>query len=155
MKLLLLETEEEIEADIVQVEENDYELIKQSGQYLFDWSQESHNHVYKLIQSEEEETEIQGLISFQDIFEELRIHVNLLEISNDNKSPDKKFDNVAGCLLAFAAQTAFTKGYNGFTSLIPKTSLIPLYVKKYGFTQVGHQLAIEGKSAITLIQKYE
>jgi len=57
-------------------------------------------------------------------------------------------------LLAFATKAAFDKGYLGFTSLVPKTELIELYVTKYGFTQYGRQLAIERQAAINLIQKY-
>jgi hypothetical protein len=77
-----------------------------------------------------------------------------VEISEANKGKKKKIDRIAGCLLAFAVQVAFEKGYSGFTSLIPKTELISLYVEKYGFSQYGRQLAIEGKAAIALIQKY-
>ena len=62
---------------------------------------------------------------------------------------------MAGCLLSFAVQIAFEKGYYGFTSLLPKTKLIPLYVEKYGFSHFGNQLAIEGRGAIKLIQKYQ
>lgn len=56
--------------------------------------------------------------------------------------------------VGFAVQVSFEKGYLGFTSLVPKTTLIELYVKKYGFTQYGRQLAIERQDAINLIQKY-
>jgi hypothetical protein len=91
----------------------------------------------------------------KDVSEEFRIHINLIEISNDNKSPNKKIDRVARCLLSFAVQIAFEKGYYGFISLVPKTQLIPLYVEKYGFSQYGRQLAIEGREAIKLIQAYQ
>ncbi|MEM8900042.1 MAG: hypothetical protein AAGC85_18145, partial [Bacteroidota bacterium] len=67
---------------------------------------------------------------------------------------DKKLDHVAGCLVAFAIQLSFERGYYGFTSLLPKTQLIPLYIEKYGFSQYGRYLAIEGKEAIKLNQKY-
>ena len=62
---------------------------------------------------------------------------------------------VAGCLISFAVQLSFEKGYLGFTSLIPKTKLIGLYVEKYGFSQFGRQLAIEKQAAIQLIEKYQ
>jgi len=65
----------------------------------------------------------------------------------------KKVDRVAGCLLAFAIQLAFEKGYLGFTSLVPKTELIRLYVNKYGFSQFGRQLAIERQEAIKSLHK--
>lgn len=155
MRLLVLETQEELEAEIQSVEEEDYEAIDKSKQFLFDWKQEKGNHIFKIVISDEELPQnILGLLSITDFPVEFRIHINLFEISNDHKGRNKKMDRIAGCLLAFAAQVAFEKGYAGFISLIPKTSLIELYVKKYGFTQYGRQLAMEGSAAIHLIQKY-
>ena len=123
-----------------------------SKQFDFDWALEKEKLVFKIVTLDSDE--IHGLLSIEDIQEELRIHINLIENSNLNKGKNKKLDGVAGCLLAYAAQLAFEKGYLGFISLVPKTELIALYVQKYGFTQYGRQLAIERKSAIQLIQKY-
>ena len=156
MKLLDLIENEEFEAEILEVQPSDYRKIKQSGQFEFDWTKEQGNHVFKIVRLDEEENpQIHGLMSIMDIKEEFRIHINLIENANDNKSPNKKVDRMAGCLISFAIQIAFEKGYYGFTSLIPKTKLIPLYVEKYGFNQFGRQLAIQGKEAIKLIQKYQ
>ena len=157
MRLLDLDENEEFEAEVIELEKYDLELIKKSRQFEFDWSKETSNHVFKLVRLDEEgeNRKIQGLISIIDVTTELRIHINLIEHANDNKSPNKKIDYVAGCLISFAVQIAFEKGYYGFTSLVPKTLLIPLYTQKYGFTQFGRQLAIEGREAIKLIQKYQ
>lgn len=156
MKLLVLETQEEFEAEIIEIEAKDYDRIEKSKQFVFNWTKEKANHVFKIVKEDEDiNTEIHGLISIKDVSEEFRIHINLIEISNDNKSPNKKTDRVAGCLLSFAVQVAFEKGYYGFTSLVPKTQLIPLYVEKYGFSQYGRQLAIEGREAIKLIEEYQ
>ncbi|MCB0580936.1 MAG: hypothetical protein KDD10_16690 [Phaeodactylibacter sp.] len=154
MKLLSLETQKEIEAEILELEEKDYEKIKKSRRFEFDWANEREHHVFKIVKAREENPEILGLISIVNIPEEFRIHVNLIENSKENKGKHKKIDRIAGCLLAFAAQVSFEKGYLGFTSLVPKTTLIELYVKKYGFTQYSRQLAIERQDAINLIQKY-
>lgn len=154
MRLLYKETQEEFEAEIQEVEDKDYKKIIKSKQFQFDWNKEKENHVFKIIKSNEETPEILGLISLINIPEELRIHISLVENSNDNKGRSKKIDRIAGCLLAFAAQVSFEKGYLGFTSLAPKTELIDLYIKKYGFSQFGRQLAVERKEAINLIQKY-
>lgn len=154
MKLLNKKTGEEFEAVIFEVAESDFAKIKQGNQFTFDWDIEQSNHVFKLVKEEEEAGEIFGLLSLIDYPQEFRIHINLLENSKANRGKDKKIDRIAGCLLAFAARIAFEKGYLGFTSLVPKTVLIKLYVEKYGFLQYGRQLAIEGKAAIQLIQKY-
>ena len=155
MKLLELETGREFEADILEVSDEDFRRIKKFRQFQFDWTMEKGKQIYKIVRAgEEADLEILGLLSITPIPEELRIHVNLIENSNENKGKMKKIDRIAGCLLAFAVQIAFEKGYAGFTSLTPKTELIGLYVEKYGFSQYGRQLAIEGKEAIKLIQKY-
>lgn len=155
MKLLDLETQTEFEAKIKDVSEEDFQTIRKSKQFQFDWSAEKRNQVFKMVRADEErEQKILGLLSVSNIKDEFRIHVNLLEVSEDNKGRKKKIDRIAGCLLAFAVQIAFEKGYSGFTSLIPKTELIGWYKEKYGFSQYGRQLAIEGKAAISLIQKY-
>ena len=155
MKLLNVETQEEFEAEILEVNNEDFENIKNSKQFEFDWTKEKINHVFKIVSvNEPENQEILGLLSITNIPEEFRIHVNLIENSNKNKGKEKKIDRIAGCLLAFAAQVSFENGYSGFTSLVPKTELIDLYVRKYGFTQYGRQLAIERKEAIQLIEKY-
>ncbi len=157
MKLLDLEKQEEVEAEIVEVKDSDFKLIKKTKQFEFDWIKEKKNHVFKIIALNDERAkpEIHGLLSVIDVREEYRIHINLIEISNDNKSPNKKIDNVAGCLIAFAIQIAFENNYNGFTSLVPKSELINLYVNKYGFSQFGRQLGIQGREAIRIIQKYQ
>ena len=155
MKLLYRETNEEFEAEILELEEDEFDEINKSKQFEFDWSKEKSNNVFKIVEkSEAKGQEILGLLSIINIPKELRIHINLIENSNENKGKNKKVDRIAGCLLAFAVQLSFEKGYLGFTSLVPKTELIGLYVKKYGFSQYGRQLAIEKQAAIGLIQKY-
>jgi len=153
MKLIYTNTQEEFEAEILEVEEADLVEIEQNKEFEFNWNQEKSNYIFKIVSVADKKL-ILGLISLMDISEEIRIHVNLLETSKENRGQDKKIDRIAGCLLAFACQIAFEKGYMGFTSLVPKTLLIPLYVKKYGFSQYGRQLAIEGREAINLIEKY-
>ena len=154
MKLIHTINQKKLDVEIIEVEEADYGKIKSSKQFEFDWNKEKRNNVFKMVKLDNEDGEILGLISIIDVPKELRIHINLVENSKDNRGKQKKMDGIAGCLLAFAAQISFEKGYLGFTSLVPKTSLIKLYVEKYGFSQYGMQLAIEGKASINLIQKY-
>lgn len=152
MKLIDLEKRLEFKAEILKVENEDYLLINKSEQFEFDWTKEKENHVFKILKKDDDE--VLGLLSIINYPEEWRVHINLLENSNQNKGKDKKVDKIAGCLLAFAARLAFEKGYLGFVSLVPKTELIGLYVKKYGFSLFGNQLAIEKQASIDLIEKY-
>lgn len=152
MKLIDLEKRLEFKAEILKVENEDYLLINKSEQFEFDWTKEKENHVFKILKKDDDE--VLGLLSIINYPEEWRVHINLLENSNQNKGKDKKVDKIAGCLLAFAARLAFEKGYLGFVSFIPKTELIGLYIKKYGFSLFGNQLAIEKQASIDLIEKY-
>ena len=157
MKLLDVEPQSVIEAGIQEVEDEDFHAISESGQFQFDWTEEKECLLFKIVSLTEEteaDQEILGLLSLTDIPEEFRVHINLAEPSNENEGRNKKIDWIAGCLLAFAVQVSFAKGYLGFTSLVPKKELIELYIEKYGFSQYGRQLAIEGKEAIALVQKY-
>lgn len=154
MKLIDLHNNREFEAEIVEADDEDFDVIKSLGRFEFDWHKEKRNQVYKIVEKYQDTPEILGLISISDIAEELRIHVNLFESADENKGKDKKIDRIAGCLLAFACSIAFEKGYLGFTSLVPKTELIGLYVNKYGFQQYGRQLAVDQQDAIELIKTY-
>ena len=154
MKLVIQKTQEEFDAEVIQVEDSEFSVIKKYGQFKFDWTKEKQYQVFKIVSTIEDNEEIYGLISLMDVPKEMRIHISLIENSNDNKGKSKRIDRVAGCLLAFAVKRSFEKGYLGFVSLVPKTELIELYVDKYGFSRYGMQLAIEREAAVQLIQKY-
>lgn len=90
----------------------------------------------------------------KDYPQELRIEIKLLEVRKEMVGRKKTVTGIAGCLIAFACEQAFKKGYRGFVSLVPKTHLIAHYITKYGFSQYGRQLAIEGVKANQLIEQY-
>ncbi|MCB9052694.1 MAG: hypothetical protein H6556_24925 [Lewinellaceae bacterium] len=128
-------------------------IIKNDKGFRFDWDKEKGNEVYKLYILGEEE-QILGIVSLIDMQEELRIHLNLIEVSRKHVGKLKRLDNIAGCLIAFACSIAFKRNYGGFVSLLPKTELIDLYQDKYGFRQYGRLLAVEFESSKLLIEKY-
>lgn len=152
MKLLDLLLNVEVEAEIEEVDLLEIKAIHKTGRFYFDWRQESKNQILKITLKDDDK--VLGLISVSDIPEEYRIHINLLESSNENKGKNKEIEGVAGCLIAHTVKLAFEKGYLGFTSLVPKTELIDFYKKKYGFKQFGRQLAIDGIADIQLMDKY-
>lgn len=147
-------TGEEIEAEIELLKRVDLNKIKKSKQFLFDWKKEYDKHelLYKI--SLKEADEILGLVCLIDVPEEMRIHLELVELRIDQTGKNKKIDKIAGCLIAFACEQSFKKKYGGFVSLLPKTKLINHYTVKYGFSQYGRLLAIEGQSSRLLLHKY-
>jgi len=148
-----LESGKSLNSIISEIIEADYKLIGDSGNFSFDWKEEAKNEVFKIYLKDESDN-ILGLLSLKDHPDEHRIHLNLIEVSRENIGRDKKLDNIAGCLIAFACRIAFERNYYGFVSLKPKTRLVELYQEKYGFRQYGRLLAVEDQSSNYLIKKY-
>jgi len=142
-----------VEVVIQEVTDSDIVKIRKHSGFSFDWEQELANEVYKMY-VKEHENEIVGLLSLKDYPEELRIHINLIEITKTQVGKAKTLDNIAGCLIGFACASAFKRGYGGFVSLLPKTRLIAHYQDKYGFRQYGRLLAVEYEQSKLLIDKY-
>lgn len=150
-----VETGKLLEVRIGQLKPKEYNMVRESGQFIFDWSLEGEkkNDLYKIYPIDKED-QILGLLSLKDIREELRININLIEVSKINIGKVKKYDRIAGCVLAYASQLAFERSYDGFVSLTPKTRLIDHYCAVYGFQQYGRQLGLGYEAAIKLIKKY-
>jgi len=152
MKLIDTETGKKLDASIEKLIKSAIKKLKGNKKFTFDWSLEIENNVYKISLLEEEE--ILGLISLIDYPEEFRLHINLIESSKAYRGKKKSLDNIPGCLIAFTCQLSFESGYEGFVSLVPKTELIKYYNKKYGFEQVGNQMAVYYEIANSIIEKY-
>ena len=146
-------SDETLAAIIERLIEEDFARLKKADQFEFNWDLEREHEVYKITLISNEK-EILGVMSLIDRADEYRIHLNLIEIQAQHIGKDKKIERIAGCLIAFACELAFARGYNGFVSLQPKTRLIDLYQDKYGFAQYGRLLGVEDEGSIHLIQKY-
>ncbi len=144
-------TNEVVECTIQKVNRSSLLSILRNNHFHFDWKLELTIEVYVL--KLKDETAL-GLISMAIIPEELRIEIKLLESTKENIGKTKKYDGIAGCLIAFACREAFKKGFNGFVSLVPKTELINHYVHEYGFIQAGRHLATDLKNSKNLIDRY-
>lgn len=131
----------------------DIAKIRRKKEFVFDWKLEQSTELYKLY-LKDDESQILGLLSLKDYPEELRIHINLIEVIKSQVGKTKTLDHIAGCLIAYACALAFSRGYEGFVSLQPKTRLIDLYQDKYGFRQYGRLLAVEYEISKQLIDKY-
>lgn len=153
MKLKDISSGESLPANIEEINEEDQKWINKSREFSFDWSTEKDYEVYKIYLVEDDRN-ILGVMSLIDRPDEYRIHLNLLEVSKSNQGSKKERDYIAGCLIAFAVENAFKRGYYGFVSLEPKTVLIDHYRQKYGFRQYGRYLGIEGAASQLLIDKY-
>jgi len=139
--------------EITSVEEVDYKSISKS-RYFFDWKVEQEYEVYKLqiVGS----SEILGLISLERIPDEWRVHIRLLTVSKENKGKEKKYDRIAGNLIAFAAKIS-VREYAEYAciSLRPKSQIAKHYIYKYNMIATGMTLSIEVPEILNLIYLYD
>lgn len=143
---------QKILCEIVEIPENELSDILEENNFEFDWQQKTEYDLYALKILDNKNTV--GLMALKDVKDELRIEIILLESSKDNIGATKNYDNIAGCLIAWACRLAFIRGYFGFVSLIPKTRLIEYYKNAYGFEQFGRQLAVDTEQSYLLIKQY-
>jgi hypothetical protein len=123
-------------------------------QFSFNWKNVKKQYpVYKLTVLDN--NDILGLIALVEYLEEERIEIKLLAVSKDNIGKGKQFDGIAGCLIAFACKQALLK-FKRFpcVSLIPKTEIKQHYIDKYGMTDAGWHLFLEGMSLFNIVKEY-
>jgi hypothetical protein len=135
-----------------EMEEQDWKVIKMK-QFAFNWKKLK--GVYKVFKLSLD-GEILGLIALNIVEPEERIEIILLAVSVENSGKEKKWDRVAGTLIAFACKEA-VKNYNWefpCVSLIPKTEIKAHYIKKYGMLDGGRQLYLEDFPLHEIIKEY-
>jgi len=140
------------EVEIVPVEEAEFVDLNEK-RYFFDWKAEQKYEVFKL--RKVVSTDILGLISLESIPNEWRVHIRLLTVSIENKGKDKKYEGIAGNLIAHAAVIA-VRDYAELAcvSLRPKNHIAQHYINKYNMRKTGVTLSIEVPEILDLIKNY-
>jgi hypothetical protein len=99
---------------------------------------------------------VHGVLQLK-IYEGMMI-MDMIEIAPHNiGSKRKKYDRVAGILIAFACRESFKldSDYKGFLTFQSKTLLIELYQEKYGARlALGQRMYIEPEVGLNLINEY-
>jgi hypothetical protein len=153
MYILRVETGENVEVVIEPVIAGDYKCIKKSKRFPdFDWEKEKVNEVVKIRAKDSDE--ILGLMSLIDFRAEMWIKINLLQTSAENVGQNKRYERIAGCLIAYACKQAFIRGYDGTVALQPKTELVKHYMNKYGMQIGGKHLFTELANSAYLVMVY-
>jgi hypothetical protein len=106
----------------------------------------SNAKAYVLVTADASQTP-QGCMIFQ-LVEKVIPYMAYLETAPHNRGIAKKYDDVAGCLIAFACKLALTskdenhRGYLTFNvgekDLADEKKLIEIYLKKYGATHIAN-----------------
>jgi len=138
---------------ILLIEKGDFNKLTVK-RYSFNWKKLKDGFtIYKLCLMDDED--ILGVIALINYPAEERTEIKLLAVSVENKGKDKRYERIAGCLLAFAGREAMRK-YDKYPclSLIPKTELKQHYISKYGMVDGGWQLFLEDMQLIHVINEY-
>jgi len=153
MKIINTSTGKKHSVEILPVEIDEFKIL-QKDMYFFDWKIEKNQEVYKL--QIKGSSDILGLVSIERISQEWRIHIRLLTVSKENKGNEKKYDKIAGNLIAYVAKIAIREyGELACVSLRPKSQIAQHYIDKYNMNITGMTLSIEVPEIINLINLYD
>jgi len=153
MNIVETSTGKKCPVEIMPVESADFKTLGKE-RYFFDWSIESNQEVYKLRKIGS--SDILGLVSVERIPNEWRIHIRLLTVSKENKGNGKKYDKIAGNLIAYAAKIALMEfGEFACVSLKPKSQIAQHYIDKYNMNVTGMTLSLEVPEILNLINLYD
>jgi hypothetical protein len=153
MKITDTSTGEKHSVDILPVEIDEFKTLRKD-RYFFDWRIEKNQEVYKLLIKGS--SDILGLVSIERVPQEWRIHNRLLTVSKENKGNEKKYDKIAGNLIAFVAKIAIREfGELACVSLRPKSQIAQHYIDKYNMNITGMTLSIEVPEIIDVINLYD
>lgn len=153
MKITNTSTGEKHSVEILPVEIDEFKTLRKD-RYFFDWKIEKNQEVYKL--QIKGSSDILGLVSIERIPQEWRIHIRLLTVSKENTGNGKKYNKIAGNLIAFVAKIAIREfGELACVSLRPKSQIAQHYIDKYNMNITGMTLSIEVPEIIDLINLYD
>jgi hypothetical protein len=157
VKLLEVETGQEVEATISIAKPSDAPLKKDG--WKFNWREllRTEGSSFFKITLNDSPKRVEGIVMLSVYFGEM-VYMNNLELAPYNIGKGKKYDWVAGCLIAYGCRFSFEEGkgnYQGFLTFESKTELIPWYAKKYGAVRtLGQKMFIDIDQGEKLIEHY-
>lgn len=100
---------------------------------------------------------VEGILMLT-LFNGEMLFMNNIELAPKNIGTNRKYEKVAGCLLAYACRKSFEIGsgsYNGYLSFDSKTDLIELYQNKYDATlAMGNKMYFSPEAGKKLMKRY-
>jgi len=154
--ILDVKNDQLVKAEIVVPEPNEIPLKKDG--WNFNWrelTKENNSKIF-ILRTIELNPTVEGALQLK--IENDMLIMNTLEIAPHNIGrKNKKYDYVAGCLIAFACKESFKlkSAYKGFLTFMAKTSLMKWYSKKYGASiGLGQRMYIDSESGLKLINEY-
>ena len=154
--ILDVKSDQLIKAEIVVPEPSEIPLKKDG--WNFNWRESSKQEKSRIfiLKTIGLNSSVEGTLQLK--IENEMLIMNALEIAPHNiGQKNKKYDYVAGCLIAFACKESFKiKGvYKGFLTFMSKTSLMKWYSKTYGASVgLGQRMFIDSENGLKLITEY-
>jgi len=156
MHILDIESGQEIQVEIVSGVTRDMPLKKDG--WNFNWRstlRRKGTRTY-VLRKYLKPADIEGVVQLRE--SEGMLIMDLLEIALHNiGTGKKKYERVAGILIAFACRESFRleNNYKGFLTFYSKSELVELYKEKYGARQaLGQRMYIDPEVGIKLIREY-
>ena len=154
--ILEVKNDQLVKAEIVVPEPNEIPLKKDG--WNFNWrelSKENNSRTF-ILRTIGLNPTVEGALQLKS--ENEMLIMNTLEIAQHNIGrKNKKYDYVAGSLIAFACKESFKlkSAYKGFLTFMSKTSLMQWYSKKYGASVgLGQRMYIDSENGLRLINEY-
>lgn len=150
MQVKILNVKDNILVDAEIVDSSKQKLILPSitEGWRFNFKKYSKQGGYQtyILVCEETPNNIEGCLIFR-MKDKIEPYMAFVEIAPNNKNEKRKYDKVAGCLIAFACRLSFIKGQNDFKGWLAfdvleedkenEIRLMSLYSKKYSALKFG------------------
>ena len=160
VKILEIETKSDIKSKISLVTKNKANLPSVNDGRRFNFSKHSKGKDYEtyILTTGKTPEIIEGCLII-NIKTPFQVYMAFVEVAPHNKGNEKKYDRVAGCLIAFACRQSFIndkEGYLAFDVLEEKKEneirLMKLYSQKYNAVRLGNSTTMiilpEGSEAL-------
>ncbi len=139
VKIIETKTKSEIKSKISLVSKNKVKLPSINDGWRFNFNKHSKGKDYEsyILTTDKTPEVIEGclIINTKTRFQ---VYMAFVEIAPHNKGNEKKYDRVAGCLIAFACRQSFIKGKEGYLAFDVleekkenEIKLMTLYSQKY------------------------
>ena len=145
-----------IESEIVPMDKKTIPLKKDG--WNFNWRQlssEGNTRAY-VLRTLNSPDQTEGALCLR--YEYDMLIMDALELAPHNiGQKSKRYDYIAGCLIAFGCRESFKikSDYKGFLTFVSKTNLIKWYTGKYGAKlALGQRMFIDWENGERLIEKY-
>lgn len=156
VKIVDVLTLEEIDAIISPVTTTDLDAIKEYSSKWIEFITDEHLRHYSVFKLSRTDSDVvMGLICLVDeVVVSMAVEIRKIEVDPANIGSNKRYDKIAGCLIAFACKYSINKGLKGQVVLIPITKLRNHYISKYQMTSFLGFLKIDSNNARRMIREY-